>query len=298
MALSRHPFFPKFFLSVADWAVRLWNEDVRTPIMATPYAPTYLMGGCWSPSRPGVLYTISHGGVLTAWDYYYKHKQPVLSVKVSEHPLTALAIQGGGGAAQRLAGVACHDGAVSLLQLSQGLVEVQDNEKALISGVSTGLPLEVTSLHCGAHAGWVLMCWRQLVQMLERETNREKNLEKIAKEAKARSRKEEAARKEEPLDADVDEELAKVGGGVPRNLVVDASMCACLFPSSIFLPPCRLRRSLRSWQAAPRMLIAQYHGWRTTNTYFDAQCCCAPALGLVARCLAASLSHDATVLFT
>lgn len=27
--LRRNPFFPKFFLSVGDWAARIWSEDVK-----------------------------------------------------------------------------------------------------------------------------------------------------------------------------------------------------------------------------------------------------------------------------
>jgi dynein intermediate chain 2 len=136
-ALSRSPFFPKFFMSVGDWTARLWNEDLRSDITSTPYAATQLTGGAWSPTRPGLFYTISHGGVLDAWDYYYKQQEPVLSVKVSDRPLTALAVQAGNGAAkQRMAAIGSHDGAVTLLQLSSGLVEVQDNEKAVVGAVS------------------------------------------------------------------------------------------------------------------------------------------------------------------
>eukprot|EP00887_Chlorella_sp_A99_P007769 scaffold20.g7769.t1 len=174
-ALARNPFFPKFFLSIGDWTARLWNEDLRTPIMSTPYHAAYLTGGAWSPSRPGLFYAIGSEGVVEAWDYYYKQREPVLSVHVSERALTAFAMQAG--AAPRHCGVGAADGAVTVLQLSQGLVEMQDNEKSAISA------------------------------MLERETSREKNLEKNAKEAKAKARKE-AARTGEPLDHVTEEDLA------------------------------------------------------------------------------------------
>ena len=133
-SLSRNPFFPKFFLSVGDWTTRVWNEDLRAPLVTSPYNASYLTGGAWSPSRPGVYYTISHEGSLEAWDYYYKQREPVLSVKVADRPLTSFALQAG--AAPRLAGVGAVDGGVTILQLSEGLVEMQDNEKAVISAVS------------------------------------------------------------------------------------------------------------------------------------------------------------------
>jgi len=57
-ALQRNPFFPKYFLSIGDWTARVWMEDIKTPVMTTKYHDTYLMGGVWSPTRPGVFSTI------------------------------------------------------------------------------------------------------------------------------------------------------------------------------------------------------------------------------------------------
>jgi len=42
----------------------------------------YMTSACWSPTRPGVFYTTKLDGTLDAWDLTYKHKEPVLSVKV------------------------------------------------------------------------------------------------------------------------------------------------------------------------------------------------------------------------
>lgn len=49
--LTRSPFFPKFFLSIGDWTARVWNEDLKTPIMTSKYHSAYLNGGRWSPTR-------------------------------------------------------------------------------------------------------------------------------------------------------------------------------------------------------------------------------------------------------
>lgn len=51
--LHRNPFFPKYFLSVGDWTWRVWNEDLRSPLLVSPYAAAYLSSGTWSPTRPG-----------------------------------------------------------------------------------------------------------------------------------------------------------------------------------------------------------------------------------------------------
>jgi hypothetical protein len=61
-ALQRNPFFPKYFLSIGDWTARVWMEDIKTPVMTTKYHDTYLMGGVWSPTRPGVFSSIKVRG--------------------------------------------------------------------------------------------------------------------------------------------------------------------------------------------------------------------------------------------
>ena len=50
--------------------------------------------------------------------------------------------------------------------------------------------------------------------MLERESSRERNLEKSAKEAKAKARRDAAARGGDALDSVTEEDLRKVCGGV------------------------------------------------------------------------------------
>jgi dynein intermediate chain 2 len=34
-ALQRHPMFPKNFLTVGDWTARIWNDDLKTPIVSS-----------------------------------------------------------------------------------------------------------------------------------------------------------------------------------------------------------------------------------------------------------------------
>ena len=43
----------KVFLTVGDWTARIWNDEIKTPIMTTKYHASYLTDGCWSPTRPG-----------------------------------------------------------------------------------------------------------------------------------------------------------------------------------------------------------------------------------------------------
>lgn len=150
-SLERNPFNPKYFMSIGDWSARVWMEDLKTPIMTTRYHGTYLTGGTWSPTRPGVFFTIKADGEMDVWDYYYKQDDPTLSVKVTEGtPLTSFNVQDTG----RLVTVGAADGSATLMELCEGLYTPQPNEKQSVN------------------------------QMFDRETKREKNLEAAAKDAR------------------------------------------------------------------------------------------------------------------
>lgn len=91
---------------------------------------------------------------------------------MSDQPLTTFAAHEGGSTVA----IGTADGACTVLQLSAGLAEMALNEKSAINN------------------------------MLDRETQREKNLEKAIKEAKVKARKE-AARKDEVADNITEEQL-------------------------------------------------------------------------------------------
>ena len=165
-ALKRNPFFSKYFLSIGDWTGRIWMEDLRTPIMTTKFHSSYLTGGTWSPTRPGVFFSIKMDGTMDVWDFFYKQNDPTLTVQVSDVALTSFNIQDGG----KLVTTGAADGVTTLMDVSEGLAVLQPNEKQSIS------------------------------QMFERETKREKNLETRAKELAIKRRKDAAAKDEKMED--------------------------------------------------------------------------------------------------
>jgi len=142
-SVERNPLFPKFILTVGDWACNIWNEDIKTPIMSSPYDPAYLTCGAWSPTRPGVFFTTKKDGVMDVWDYYFKQTEPVVAFKMGEQPLTTLGVQSLG----RMIATGAQDGSCTVLQLCPSLAEPTSNEKPAITG------------------------------MFDREMNREKNLQ-------------------------------------------------------------------------------------------------------------------------
>jgi len=142
-AIQRNPFNVKYFMTVGDWTAKIWMEDLKSPLMTTKYDRSYLTSGCWSPTRPGVLFTTKLDGTLDCWDYFHKQNEPTFSTKVSDAGLASIKVQSAG----RMVALGSLDGTVTVLQLSRGLYEPQKDEKASMS------------------------------QMFERELRREKNLE-------------------------------------------------------------------------------------------------------------------------
>jgi len=154
-ALQRNPFFPKYFMTIGDWTVRLWNEDLKTPIMTSKYFKNYLLDATWSPTRPGVFITTKMDGTLDVWDYFYKQNDPTLSLQVDDDGLYTVKMQDQG----CLLATGSVDGSVYMLELCEGLAVMQQNEKSSVN------------------------------QMLERESKREKNLEARAKELRQKEKR-------------------------------------------------------------------------------------------------------------
>lgn len=153
-SIQRNPIHNKYFMTIGDWTAKIWNEDLKSPIISTNYHESYLTGGCWSPVRAGVFYTISATGSLNIWDFHHRQNEPVLSYNVGRIPLTSISAQGSPQAMSNLLAVGDEDGTVSLLELCKSLSQPQKDEKASV------------------------------LNMFERETRKERHLEARDRELK------------------------------------------------------------------------------------------------------------------
>jgi len=116
-------------MTVGDWSVKIWNEESKSQIIRTRYHNSYLSGGCWSPTRPGLFFVTRRDGWLDAWDYFYRQNEISFSHKVSDSAFTSLKIYSGQNAGfgsvsnpdGRLAAVGDQDGTVTLLELCESL---------------------------------------------------------------------------------------------------------------------------------------------------------------------------------
>ncbi|NWX93388.1 DNAI2 protein, partial [Nothoprocta pentlandii] len=166
-ALSRNPYYPKFFLTVGDWTARIWSEESKeSSIMWTKYHLSYLTDGCWSTVRPAVFFTTKMDGTLDIWDFLFKQNDPSLSLKICDEPLFSLRLQDNG----CVVGCGSKLGTVTLLEISSGLCTLQKNEKTLATA------------------------------MFERETKREKILEARHREMRLKERARAEGRDEEPRE--------------------------------------------------------------------------------------------------
>lgn len=99
--------------------------------MSTKYGLSYLTDGCWSPTRPSVFFTSKMDGSIDIWDYLFKQTEPTYTVQVGTSPLHSIKAQERG----KLLAASARDGSVTLLELSESLSKLQNNEKKIFSEV-------------------------------------------------------------------------------------------------------------------------------------------------------------------
>ncbi|KAG4098935.1 WD40-repeat-containing domain protein [Neocallimastix lanati (nom. inval.)] len=154
-SLRRNPFFLKNFLTIGDWSAKIWSEDVKYPLLISKNSTPYLTDGCWSTSRPSVLYTTKMDGSIDVWDLLLQQNDPILTFQVCNAPIHTIQAQDQG----KMLAVGARDGTTTLLGLSESLINIQNNEKKVFS------------------------------EMLEREGKREKALESALREKRVKQLK-------------------------------------------------------------------------------------------------------------
>merc|ERR1712151_797897 len=128
-SVKRNPVQVKYFLTVGDWCAKIWMEELKGPMLQTPFYPSYLSAASWSPTRPGVFFLTRHDGKLDTWDYFYRMNEVSLTHKVSDYALTSISMQAGGD----LAAVGDSSGVITLLSLCDSLTNMARGEKAFIT---------------------------------------------------------------------------------------------------------------------------------------------------------------------
>lgn len=184
-SLHRNPAHPKFFLSVGDWCAKIWSEEQKSPIMQTRYHSAYLTDGCWGSSlRCGLFFLTRIDGFLDIWDFYYKQNEVAFSQKISDSPLTSIAVN------QNLAAIGDAEGTVYIMELCKSLYESTPKEK------------------------------EQMAIVFDTEARREKNLEiakKLANDEKNKQQNKKGAVDPEKLKRQQEEKLAEELKSIEEN---------------------------------------------------------------------------------
>jgi WD40 repeat protein len=66
---QQSPFFSDILLSIGDWSFNIWRIGDSKPVFTSSLSHTYITGGCWSPSRPAVIFLSCSDGHILVWDF-------------------------------------------------------------------------------------------------------------------------------------------------------------------------------------------------------------------------------------
>lgn len=157
-AVQRNPSFLKFFLSVGDWQAKIWCEELKdSPIFWTKEYVSELIYGCWNSVRCSSFYLCRMDGWLDAWDVIHRSDRPVLTTKLSDHPLLTCSPHREG----KWVAAGSSNGDIHLVEVSETLATSTVNDRPAMAVV------------------------------LDRETRREKLLENKQRELKLKEKEKE-----------------------------------------------------------------------------------------------------------
>ena len=143
---KRNPMHAKCFLSVGDWSVKIWLDELKVPLTQTRPSPALLTVGGWSPTRAGVFFAGRADGVVDFYDYNYRMNEVAYSHSVGNSQILSASMHG------NLLAVGDAAGGVCVLKVCDELSIPGSNEKVAVGAT------------------------------LEREARREKNLDGIRKQ--------------------------------------------------------------------------------------------------------------------
>jgi len=133
VSVERSPFYDFIILTVGDWCFSIWKEGLETAIFVSPFATNYLTAGCWSPTRPGVIYIAKQDGELDVWDLLDRSHEPAITATISSTPVMSIRFnERVTTAAQQMLAVGDSVGALHIMELPRNLRRPVANEKTLM----------------------------------------------------------------------------------------------------------------------------------------------------------------------
>jgi WD40 repeat protein len=93
LSLERCPLMSDVVLSVSEACFSIWRVGVRAPLFVHPATTARFTCGCFSPSRPGVVFIGRSDGVVDAWDLGDTTLRPTLSASVISTAVACIGFQ-------------------------------------------------------------------------------------------------------------------------------------------------------------------------------------------------------------
>ncbi|XP_049881282.1 dynein axonemal intermediate chain 2-like [Pectinophora gossypiella] len=132
MSVERNPAFPKCFLTVGDWTVRVWSEECReSSILWSPPLRYGYSSGAWSPSRISMMLMSGTDGRLAIWDLLRRQHEPVFTMQISSNALLTQQFHESGS----LVAIGNRSGDICLVEMSRQLAESDKNDKLLLQAI-------------------------------------------------------------------------------------------------------------------------------------------------------------------
>ena len=126
-------------MSVSDWSFHIWKLDSDKPIFSSPDASTYLTGGSWSPTRPGMLMISKADGCIDVWDFTDSSYHPSATLMTTPSRITSFSFLTGKTSTtkQQLLAVGDIAGSLHVFDVPRNLFKPISNEKSIMQNFFT-----------------------------------------------------------------------------------------------------------------------------------------------------------------
>ncbi|KAL9654815.1 hypothetical protein ABK040_008608 [Willaertia magna] len=138
--ISRNPFFDDIIMTVGNTTFKVWKIGCDSPIWTSPFRSTTSYScGCWSPTRPGVVFLGRADGYIEVWDFLEKsHNLSMIShfsIAQQNIPLTELKFRIGHGNSKfqyQFIAVGTGNASLSIVEVPKNLIRPLPDEEKLV----------------------------------------------------------------------------------------------------------------------------------------------------------------------
>ncbi|KAF8822309.1 WD domain, G-beta repeat-containing protein [Cardiosporidium cionae] len=90
LSVQQSPFYEEKFMTITDFSFQIWEDDRINPIFSAPISFVFYTSGCWSYSRPGVVYIGKVDGVLEVWSIHEQSYHAIKTYQLASVPIVCI----------------------------------------------------------------------------------------------------------------------------------------------------------------------------------------------------------------